>query len=63
MSLFLWVFVVSVAFRNQFRDADVPCGNDVEDVLALEMEELVDNPGTMIGTWFPCCFRFSCLFG
>ena len=32
---------------------DVPCGNEVEDVLALELQELVDNPGTTIGTQFP----------
>ena len=37
------------------RDAvssDVSCGNDVEDVFALELEEPVDNPGTNIGTKF-----------
>ena len=32
--------------------SDVSCCNDVEDVLALELEELVDNPGTTIGTKF-----------
>ena len=26
------------------------CGNDVGDVLAVELEEAVDNPGTTIGT-------------
>ena len=31
---------------------DVSCINDVEDVLALELEESVDNPGTTIGTKF-----------
>ena len=30
--------------------SDVSCGNDVEDVLALELEEPVDNPETTIGT-------------
>ena len=30
----------------------VSCSNDVEDELALELEELVDNPGTTIGTKF-----------
>ena len=29
---------------------DVSCGNDVEDELALELEEPVDNPGATIGT-------------
>ena len=29
---------------------DESCGNDVEDELALELEELVVNPGTTIGT-------------
>ena len=28
------------------------CGNDVEDVLALELEEPLDNPGTTIGNEF-----------
>ena len=28
------------------------CGNDVEDVLALELEEPVDNPGTTTLTQF-----------
>ena len=32
--------------------SDVSCGNDVEDVLALDLEEPVDNPGTTIGTTF-----------
>ena len=31
---------------------DVSCGNDVEDALALELEEPVDNPGTTISTKF-----------
>ena len=30
--------------------SDVSYGNDVEDVLALELEEPVDEPGTTIGT-------------
>ena len=30
----------------------VSCGNDVGDVRAVELEELVDNPGTTIGTKF-----------
>ena len=30
------------------KSSDVSCGNDVEDVLALELEEPVDNPGTTI---------------
>ena len=29
--------------------SDVSCSNDVEDVLALKLEEPVDNPGTAIG--------------
>ena len=28
------------------------CGNDVGDVFVVELEELVDNPGTPIGTQF-----------
>ena len=28
------------------------CGNDVEDVLVVEVEDPVDNPGTTVGTWF-----------
>ena len=31
------------------ESSDVSCGNDVGDVLALELEEPVDNPGTTIG--------------
>ena len=31
------------------KPSDVSCGNDVEDVLALELEEPVDNP---VGTKF-----------
>ena len=30
--------------------SDVSCGDDVEDVLALELEEPVDSPRTQIGT-------------
>ena len=30
--------------------SDVSLGNDVGDVLAIELEELVDDPGTTIGT-------------
>ena len=30
------------------------CGNDVGDVLVVELEEPVDNPGTTIGTQFLC---------
>ena len=54
MSLFLFVFLVSVGPRNKFPDVGllvlslrVPCGSDVE-----PEEELVDNPGTAIGTLF-----------
>ena len=32
------------------------CGNDFRDVLVVELEELVDNPGTTIGTQ---CFRVT----
>ena len=32
--------------------SDVSCGNDVGDVLALELEQPVDDPGTTIGTFF-----------
>ena len=32
------------------ESSDVPCGPDVGDVLSLELEEPVDNPGTTIGT-------------
>ena len=34
------------------ESSDVSCGNDAGDVLALELEEPVDNPGTTIGTQF-----------
>ena len=34
------------------ESSDVPYGNDVEDVLALELEEAVANPGTTIGRMF-----------
>ena len=34
------------------ESSDESCGHDVEDVLALELEEPVDNPGTTIGTEF-----------
>ena len=36
---------------------DESCGNDVEDKLALELEEPVDNPGTKIGTKFSVLHR------
>ena len=47
------------------ESSDVPCGVDVVDALALELEEAVDNPGTTIGTKFsvlhwvllPCLVR------
>ena len=70
LSLFLFVSLVSVRFRNRFPDArmfvlslrvvagldeessDVSCGNYVGDVLALELEEPVDNPGTTTSTNF-----------
>ena len=43
---------------------DVSSGNDVEDELALELEEPVDNPWTTKGTKFSVLHRimFSLLF-
>ena len=44
--------------------SSVSRSNDVEDELALELEELVDNPGTTIGTnIFPCCIICFAIFG
>ena len=34
------------------KSSDVSCSNDVGDVLAVELEESVENPGTTIGTTF-----------
>ena len=42
---------------------DVSCRNDVQDILALELEEPVDTPGTTIGTNFQCCMESFCHFG
>ena len=36
---------------------DVSCGNDVEDELALELEDPVDNPGATKGTKFSVLHR------
>ena len=38
------------------------CGNDVGDVLAVELEEQVDNPGTTIGTQFSVLRCIFCRF-
>ena len=35
----------------------MPCSDDVEDVLAVELEEPVDNPGTTIGAKFSVLHR------
>ena len=66
MSLFLFVLLMPVGCRDWFPDAgmlvlslrvvevssEMSRGNDVEDVLALELEEPVDNLGTTIGSLF-----------
>ena len=39
---------------SSLRDLDESCGNDVEDELALEID---DKPGTTIGTKFPASHR------
>ena len=70
MSLFLFLFLVSVGSRDWLPSGEllvlrlrivaeldeessvVSCGNDVGDVLAVELEESVDNPGRTIGTKF-----------
>ena len=41
-----------VVARLDEVSSDVSCGKDVEDVLALELQEPVDNPWTSIGTQF-----------
>ena len=41
-----------VLLLNGGVPSDVSCSNDVEDVLALELEEPVDNLGTTIGSKF-----------
>ena len=35
------------------------CGTDVEDVLKVELEGPVDDPGTTMGTYLPCSIVFS----
>ena len=39
-----------VLLLNGGVPSDVSCSNDVEDVLALELEESANNPGTTIST-------------
>ena len=69
LSLFLFMFLVFVG-SPRFADVwgwvsslrgvagpDESCGNDVEDKLALELEEPVDNPGTKISTKFSVLHR------
>ena len=46
------VLTLRVAAGLDDVSSDVSCRNDVEDVLALELEEPVDNPGTAVGTEF-----------
>ena len=41
-----------VLLLNGGVPSGVSCSYDVEDVLALELEESVDDPGTTIGTKF-----------
>ena len=45
------------------ESSDVPCGNNVEDVLALELEEPADNPGTEIGTVLRAALGYSAIWG
>ena len=32
-------------------ESSTSCGNDIEDVLAVELEDPVDNLGASVGTW------------
>ena len=49
-----------VLLLNGGVPSGVSCSNDVEDVLALELEESANNPGTTISTHFLCCTEFFC---
>ena len=45
-----WHFRRRVVAGLDEESSFVSCSNDVGDVLAIELDELVDNPGTTIGT-------------
>ena len=52
-SLHAWLLVLSLrvdAGRNV--DTEESCGSDAGDVSVAELEDLVDKPGTTIGTQF-----------
>ena len=58
-----WVSSFRVVAGLDEVSSDVSCSKDVEDVLAVELEEPVDNHGTTIGMTFSVLHRilFPCL--